>query len=261
MKLEVIGLSFGYRKDSPVLQDIHMYALPGRVTAIIGPNAAGKSTLMKCIAGMLKSHDTLRFDGRSLGSSNDGVMDQVCYLPQSNPSPAALTVFETVLLGRLRTLSWRPGRADLDAAMVAMEQVGVADLATRRLDELSGGQSRLVHIAQSLAGRPRVLLLDEPTTSLDLPHQLEIFELIRRYVQENEVTAVLALHDLNLAARYSDRFIVMSSGRIHSSGRPAEVLTREMLRTVYRVDAEVRVDGRGLTRVDLLGPVMDIKQR
>jgi iron complex transport system ATP-binding protein len=256
VKLEVNGLSFGYHRDSPVLKDIRMHALPGQMTAIIGPNAAGKSTLMKCMAGMLKSNGALRLDGHCVGSSDEGAMDHVCYLPQDNTRTAALSVFETVLLGRLRTLSWRAGQADLEAAMTALEQVGVADLATRRLDELSGGQSQLVHIAQSLAGRPRVMLLDEPTSSLDLQHQLEVLELIRKYTIENGVTAVLALHDLNLAARYSDRFIVMNKGMIHSSGDPREVLTPEMLRTVYRVDAETRVDGSGVIRVDLIGPLM-----
>ena len=240
--LEVRNLSFSYGQKT-VLQDINLDCKP-MLTAIIGPNATGKSTLLKCIAGLLKHQGNVILNGDRIENSSSA--RQVSYLPQENGSPIALTVLEAVLLGRHQYLSWRVGQEDLDLAFGILEDLGIEELATRPLNQLSGGQQQMVSIAQSLAREPQVLLMDEPTSSLDLYRQLEIFNLIKEVTRERNIITLVALHDLNLAARYADRLVVMNKGTIYDAGEPYEILTKEMIKAVYGVLAEVYVDGDGL---------------
>ena len=236
--LAIRDLSFCYGKK-PVFQDIDIEFEPG-LTAIIGPNATGKSTLLKCMAGILRHRGGIFLDGKEI----DGFSASRCvsYLPQDDGSPITLTVLEAVLLGRHQFLSWRVGRDDLQIVLKVMEDLGIKDLSARQLNHLSGGQQQMVSIAQSLVREPRVLLMDEPTSSLDLCRQVEIFNLIKKVTGERDMITVVAIHDLNLAARYADRMVVMDRGRIFGAGRPGEILTEEMIRAVYGVEAEVYMD-------------------
>jgi len=240
--LEVRNLSFSYGQKT-VLQDINLDCKP-MLTAIIGPNATGKSTLLKCIAGLLKHQGNVILNGEMI--ENSGSARKVSYLPQENGSPIALTVLEAVLLGRHQYLSWRVGQEDLDLAFGILENLGIEEIATRPLNQLSGGQQQMVSIAQSLAREPQVLLMDEPTSSLDLYRQLEIFNLIKEVTRERNIITLVALHDLNLAARYADRLVVMNKGTIYDAGEPDVILTKDMIKAVYGVLAEVYVDGDGL---------------
>jgi iron complex transport system ATP-binding protein len=257
VKLEITHLTFGY-SSKPVLENINMQAIPGEITAIIGPNAAGKTTLLKCIAGILKPEGSILLDGKEIGKfKKEEITRYVSYLPQENPARAILTVFEAVLLGRMHSLSWRVSDNDLRSTLEVLEHMGISELASRFLNELSAGQRQMVSIAQSLVRQPKILLLDEPTNNLDLQHQLEFLDLIRNLTSDMRITILIALHDLNLAARYADEVIVLNSGKIYASGKPESVLTEEMIRSVYRVNARVNVDD-GILQIT---PISSVRSR
>ena len=229
---------------------------PGKITATIGPNAAGKTTLFKCIAGLLKPEGTIRLDGTDIRKySREEITKKVTYLPQEGPVNAVLTVFEAVLLARKTTMSWRVSDDDLRSVTQVLEDLDIEELSTRFLNELSGGQKQMVSIAQSLAREPDILLMDEPTSSLDLQHQLEVLDLIRQITANRGIVTLVSLHDLNLAARYAAKFVVMDKGAVYASGEAYEVLTPEMLRDVYGVNATVLPSSDGVLQITPLGSV------
>jgi iron complex transport system ATP-binding protein len=255
--LRVENLSFSYGL-TPVLRGVSFAAPPAGVTALIGPNAAGKSTLFKCAAGLLRGQGEVAVDGRSLVAMERAEVNRtVAYLPQENPTAAVLTVFEAVLLARQHAGSWRVADEDLARVGAALEDLGIADLALRYLNELSGGQKQLISIAQALVRAPRVLLMDEPTSSLDLQRQLEVLGLVRRIARERDVTVVVALHDLNLAARHADHVLVLHDGELRAAGTPAGVLTPAMVLDVYGVEARVDLDPEGIPIVTALRSVRE----
>lgn len=244
MILEGRDLCFAYR-SSPVLKNVNVRVAPG-VTAIIGPNAAGKSTLLKCLAGLLAPQGNVSLaedDTARLSSLRQ--TEAVSYLPQDLSAQATLTVFEAVLLGRLHKLRWRVGSDDVSIVEQLLEEFGLNDLAVRNITELSGGQLQMVSIAQALARQPHVLLLDEPTSNLDLQHQFEICSIIAKLTAARGMSTAMALHDLNVAARFADVIYVLKDGAVHCSGPPADVLTEAMIRDVYHVTANVSVDQDG----------------
>ena len=243
MKLQIKNLKFAYNPSKPILKDIDMQASPGKITALLGPNAAGKSTLLKCITGILRSEGGIMLNGKELNSfKKEHIMRNTSYLPQDSFSGAVLTVFEVVLLGRLQSLTWRVGKDDLVTALNILEKLGIHELALRFFDELSGGQKQMVLIAQALVRQPRVLLLDEPISSLDIQHEIEILDLIRDITVQKGITTVITLHDLNLAARYADKMVILKDGEVYTAGEPKAVLTPEMMRSVYGVNSMVRID-------------------
>ena len=229
---------------------------PGKITATIGPNAAGKTTFFKCIAGLLKPNGFIRLDGVDLREfKKEDITRQVSYLPQETPVNAVLTVFEAVLLARKHTLSWRVSEEDLESVAQVLDDLDIEELSTRFLNELSGGQKQMVSIAQALVREPQILLLDEPTSSLDLQHQLEVLDLVTEVTAEREITTLISVHDLNLAARYAARFVVMDQGEVYASGDAVEVLTAGMLRDVYGVNATVHISGEGIPQITPIGSV------
>lgn len=233
-----------------------MQAEPGEVTAVIGPNAAGKTTLLKCIAGILKPEGSILLNGREISRlKKEEIVKYVSYLPQENSARAVLTVFETVLLGRIHSLSWRLSDDDLKIVLETLETFGISELASRFLNELSTGQRQIISIAQSIVRQPKILLLDEPTSSLDLRHQLEILDLVRNLTVNMKVITLIALHDLNLAARYADKIIVLNCGKIYATGKPESVLTEEMIRSVYRINVRVSVND-GILQITPISSIM-----
>lgn len=256
MQLMTEDLWFSYG-SAPVLKGVTIAeAAPGMVTAIIGPNAAGKSTLLKCIAGLLKPRGKVLLDGQDVRRLKRAKFTRdVSYLPQDIQANAVLTVFEAVLLARQGVASWRVSDDDLVPVAEVLEKLAIEELALRYLNELSGGQKQMVSIAQSLVRGPKVLLLDEPTSRLDLQHQLEVLDLIKTVTLEREITTLVAMHDLNLAARYADGFVILSDGTVYASGNPGSVLTPEMLRDVYGVHATVRFDGDAIPQVTPISSV------
>lgn len=236
--LVIESLEFGY-KNLPVLRGVSLQAAPGEITALIGPNAAGKSTLLKCIAGLLKGRGRIWVGGRALSEcSRAEVIRLVAYLPQDIIPSAVLTVYEAILLARQTDASWRVRDADLTAVLEIMRRLQLEPLALRYLNELSGGQRQLVGVAQSLVREPKVLLMDEPTSNLDLQYQMEVLDVVRAATREQDLVTIMAIHDLNLAARYADRFLVLSQGTVYGQGPAHEALTAEMLRDVYRIEGE-----------------------
>jgi iron complex transport system ATP-binding protein len=254
MKIEVRGVSFSYG-SLPALRGITLEVGEGEVVGLVGPNGSGKTTLLRCLDGILKpQRGTIFLDGKEVGKIPPRELSRkVGYLPQA-PSPSfPLTVFDTVLLGRKPHLGWRVRGRDLRMVSGLLEETGIEKLALRHFNELSGGEKQKVLLARLLAQEPEVLLLDEPTSNLDLKHQLEILGLLRKKVKKRGVTAVMALHDLNLASRFSDRIVLLYRGRIFASGGPRSVLTPAHLKKVYGVRVK-RVEGRGRPYLLPLGP-------
>lgn len=252
MKLQAIHLSFAYQSNL-VFDGVDVELVPG-ITAIIGPNAAGKSTLLKCLCGLLTPRGEVRIDGRALRSYTSAELSEVIsYLPQGFAPHAVLTVFETVLLGRYQQLGWRVANKDIELVERLLDEMDLSDLATRYVNELSGGQAQMVAIAQALVREPAVLLLDEPTSHLDLRHQFEALELIREASRLRGICTAIAMHDLNMAARFADAVCVLYQGRVHSSGPPAKVFTAEMISTVYQVEAQTALDSHGRPVITILG--------
>ncbi len=244
--VELLGVEAGYGRRL-VLRGVSMRAQPSRLTAILGPNGAGKSTLLRVAAGALPPEkgkvlvegvDPYRVP-RSLLAR---ILAFVSQVPGSKP---LLTVLEYVAMSRVVVRgAWRISPCDLEAAWRALETLNVEHLAERRLDELSGGQRQLVDIAHALARNPRVLLLDEPTSSLDLRRQHELMEVLRSLAHSEGKTVIVVLHDVNLALDYADYAVLLSEGRIVAQGEPSEVLEPRLLTSVYGVEvARVNVDG------------------
>lgn len=245
MKIVVKGLSFRYG-TLPALRGVTLEAEEGEITCLVGPNGSGKTTLLRCLDRILRpQRGAIFLDGREIWAfTHREFSRKVSYLPQG-PSPVfPLTVFDTVLLGRRPHLGWRVGEGDLRVVSGILRRMGMEKLALRYFDELSGGERQKVLLARALAQEPEVLLLDEPTSNLDLRHQLELLGLLRETVKRGGLTAVMALHDLNLASRFSDRLVLLNRGKVFATGEPGEVLTPENLERVYGVRAR-RVRGPG----------------
>lgn len=239
MAITTTELSFNYGATQ-ILKDITMTAAEGEITAIIGPNAAGKSTLLKCIAGVLKSRGNISLNGIPLEYSRTAeVSRSIGYLPQETMQHPVLTVFEVVLLGRLHSLSWRADKETLELVTRVLEEIGIEHLAGKNFEDLSGGEKQLVAIAQVIIQAPSVILMDEPISGLDLQHQLEILDILQGITKARGIITLVILHDLSIAARYSDKLIVMSKGSIHGAGKPAAVLTTDTIREIYQINAQV----------------------
>lgn len=247
LRLGAVGLGYSYGRR-PVLTDVTFDDIaPGECVALVGPNGAGKSTLFKCLAGLATGTGDIRVDGDVPGRRELRRLQtkQITYLPQEFPVTTALTVFESVLV-TARGGGWRVSSEHLDLVERALGRLDLEHLAGRYLTELSGGQRQLVSVAQAIVRRPKLLLLDEPVSNLDLYHQLSMLEQVRDIARTDGITSIIALHDLNLAARYADRVLVLHNGRITAAGSPEQVLTCGMLEDIYHVAADVHADDSGV---------------
>lgn len=219
---------------------------PGELTVIVGPNACGKSTLLRAFGRILRPRaGSVTLDGKdvlSLGSKE--FARAVGLLPQSAQAPDGITVGDLVARGRFphQGMLRQWSEQDEDAVVSALERTGTFELADRLLSDLSGGQRQRVWIAMALAQQTDILLLDEPTTFLDLAHQLEVLELCRELTDEHNTTVVAVLHDLNHACRYADRIVAMRDGRIHAAGDPDEIVTSSLVEEVFGVRCRVVPD-------------------
>ncbi|GAA3812216.1 ABC transporter ATP-binding protein [Amycolatopsis tucumanensis] len=232
--------------DCPVVHGVSVEVPPGGWLAIVGPNGAGKSTLLKTVAGLLPPQGEVLIDGRS-GLPRKELARVVGYAPQDPAVPAGLTVTDYVLLGRTPHLGLlaRESRADLSIVEDVLARLDLGALAGRRMDMLSGGERQRAVLARVLAQRASLLLLDEPTTGLDIGHAQALLELIDRLRHEDGITVVSTLHDLTFAAQYAEQLLLLDDGRAVAAGPPAEVLTTETLARHYGAAAEVRVGDRG----------------
>jgi iron complex transport system ATP-binding protein len=245
VRLQAVGLKLGYG-DRIVVDDLDLGIEAGTVTTIIGPNGCGKSTLLRALGRLLKpSGGEVLLDGKRIDKMPSKEVARILgVLPQAPTAPEGLTVADLVARGRHPHQTWyRQWSSDDEAAVSeALSMTGLLDLGDRPLDELSGGQRQRAWISMALAQGTDLLLLDEPTTFLDLAHQIEVLELVRRLHRELGRTVVMVLHDLNLAARYADRLVAMRDGKVVASGTPAEVLTEGLLAEVFELEAKVIED-------------------
>ncbi|GAA2661984.1 MULTISPECIES: ABC transporter ATP-binding protein [Nonomuraea] len=238
-----VRLAYGERV---IVDGLDLGIEAGTVTTIIGPNGCGKSTLLRALGRLMKpTGGEVLLDGKRIDKIPTREVAKVLgMLPQSPTAPEGLTVADLVARGRHPHQTWyRQWSSDDESSVTeALTMTGLADLAERPLDELSGGQRQRAWISMALAQGTDLLLLDEPTTFLDLSHQVEVLELVRHLHQEAGRTIVMVLHDLNLAARYTDRLVAMREGRVVAAGTPHEVLTEDLLRGVFDLDAKVIAD-------------------
>jgi iron complex transport system ATP-binding protein len=238
MILDVDGVAFNYR-SAPVIRDITFDLRPHQTLAILGPNGVGKTTLLKCMNAILrpKAGSVLIEGADLLTADRMEIARKVGYVPQRCEA-GRMTVFDAVLLGRRPHIGWDVTEKDIRIVEAAIRMLHLEDLKLRYIDEMSGGELQKVSIARALVQEPRVLLLDEPTSSLDLKNQLEILGIVRHVTAEHDVAAVMTMHDLNMALRYADRFILLKDGVIHAAGGP-DVVTPETIEAVYGVPVTV----------------------
>ena len=238
-------LTLGYG-DRSVIEELDLTVPPGKITTIVGPNACGKSTLLRSMSRLLAPRTgQVVLDGASVHRMPAKQLARTLgLLPQSPIAPEGITVADLVGRGRHphQGIFTRWTREDDEAVAEALLATDTVALADRAVDELSGGQRQRVWIAMALAQHTDLLLLDEPTTFLDVSHQVEVLDLLTDLNQRRGTTIVMVLHDLNLAARYADHLIALSGGRVHSAGDPDKVLTPEMVQSVFGIESQVIVD-------------------
>jgi iron complex transport system ATP-binding protein len=248
--LDAEDLVLGYpTAPEPVIDGESIAAEPGAVTALVGPNGSGKSTLLKGLADQIEPEDgSVLLDGRDVHAmETKALAKQLGLLSQESASPDSITVEDLVYHGRYPHRGFFERTTDEDARAVerAIDLAGCGHLRDREVGSLSGGQKQLAWIAMVLAQDTDVLLLDEPTTFLDLHHQMEVMEIIETLRDESEVTVVVVLHDIEQAARLADHVVALADGEVRARGPPEEVVTEELLSEVFRVDADVVATDRG----------------
>lgn len=261
--LRVQNLSFSYKtykkskEPLKVFADFNLTFAKG-FNVILGPNGAGKSTLLKTIFGLLDYEGEIFYGQESITAMcTEDKIKLMSYLPQMDVDLSTLTVLEMVILGRLPELGHKVRDEDLRIVMDTLRSLNIDHLAPRSFSELSGGQKKLVFIAQTLVRNPQVLLLDEPVNSLDLQKQLELCQLLQKIVAEQNVDLIVVLHDINLAARYAQHIVVVDEkGALYGSGEPRAVITASMLKEVYGVIANITYDEKG---VPILSPVRSVR--
>jgi len=237
IRLSTKNLSFKY-DHIPVLRNVGFEIQESEIVSIVGPNGSGKSTLLKCINKILRpSEGLVTINGKDINSlSQKQLAKLVSYVPQNSFHIFNFTVFDIVLLGRRPHIDWSISNRDIQIVFKVLELIGISHLAGRNFDELSGGEKQKVIIARALCQEPQLLLFDEPTSNLDIKHQLEILGIAINMVKQKSISAVMALHDLNLASMFSDRIIMLKEGSIFTVGSPEIVLTIDNIKSVYEVE-------------------------
>lgn len=250
MILSVQGLEFSYPSHE-VLKDISFSIDTGECIAILGTNGTGKSTLLKCINRILKPQkgSVLIDDTDVQKFNNSNLAKRIGYVSQSNQS-FRTTVFDTVLIGRKPYIKWDVTENDLHVVNNAIEMLGLQKYSLRYIDELSGGELQKVIIARALAQEPKILMFDEPTSSLDLKNQLEVISIIKNVVKTRNISALVTIHDLNLALRLADKYILLKDGRIYAAGC-RDIMTSENIESVYSVPVTIEELNSGMVVVPM----------
>jgi iron complex transport system ATP-binding protein len=244
MPLSIKNVCFSYCSEKQILNDVSLNIENGQLVTIVGPNGSGKTTLVKCMNKIHRpSNGCIVFDELDVMRARPRqIAKKIGYVPQSSNDTMSGSVIDYILLGRRQYLSWKIRSSDLAVIMDVMQKLDIVDLANVSFSELSGGQKQKVLVARALAQEPDIFLFDEPTSNLDIKNQLEIMDLAKNIVTELHKTVVMVVHDLNMAAHYSDRVALMSNGRIISYGPPRDILTAENIKQVYEVDVGITAD-------------------
>lgn len=236
---------YGGRASTEVLRGVDFTLAPGEVLGLVGPNGSGKSSLLKCLAGLRPlSGGHLLLEGRSLtGYARQEMARAIAYVPQHTGPSMSLRVIDMVLLGRLPHRGRGTAQQDQTIALAAIERLALQPLALRHFSDLSGGERQRVLMARALAQQGRLLLLDEPTSDLDLRHQLATLQTVHELSRQRGVGAVIAIHDLALAARFCDRLLMLRAGAVLAAGTPQQVLTPDNVEALFGVSARIGNDG------------------
>jgi len=254
--LSIEGLSCKYGRKT-VLKDINLEVKSGDFLGVLGPNGSGKTTLLKCISGVLKpASGSVLMEGRELSHlSYKEIAQKIAVVPQGIEAGFEFSVREFVMMGRTPYLKPFRGETAYDISVVrkAMEFTGVLPLSERNFRELSGGERQRVVIAQALAQEPDLLLLDEPSSYLDISREIEVFNLIRELNRKRNITVIVVLHDLNLASRYCSSLAILRNGTVFGFGTPGKILTPENIRKVYHTEVEILHSRSGEYIVPLSG--------
>lgn len=249
MPLTVKNVSFSYNTGKEILKNISLCIEDGQLVSIVGPNGSGKTTLVKCLNRIhTPSSGTIVFNEMDIMRANPSkIAKKIGYVPQISSECTSGSVIDYIMLGRRQYLGWKIRSDDLNAVMSAMERLDIVELANADFAKLSGGQKQKVLVARALVQEADVFLFDEPTSNLDIKNQLEIMEIAKSIVKKEHKTVVMVVHDLNMAAHYSDKVALMDAGNILCYGKPEEILTAKNIKQVYDVDV-------GITRENLINP-------
>lgn len=243
--IEAKNLCIGY-EEKIIVDNFSFEVAEGEIVSVIGPNGSGKSTLLKCISRYIKSREGIVFfEKQDMSKMNvKNVAKKMASLSQYNKNPDDITVEDLIYYGRLPHKKWheKKNSKDIEILNWAIKETSVEAYRHKKVSSLSGGERQRVWIAMALSQKPKVLLLDEPTTYLDICHQLEVMELIKKLNRDLNLTVIMVLHDLCQAANYSDKVVVIKDGNLVAEGDPRDVLTTELIKHVYNVDTYIRQD-------------------
>jgi len=239
------NLCFNYGKTC-VLKEIDLNVKKGEIISVLGPNGVGKTTLLKCLLGMVKPcAGYIRMDGRDIFEMPSTHRARfIGYVPQALPSKFPMTVFDAVLMGRKPYVRFVPSGKDLEIVSQVLLSMNLDHLGLKDFDRISGGQKQKVLIARAIAQEPCYLVLDEPSSNLDVRHQLEVMDMLKALAKKKNIGIIMAMHSLNLASRFSDRIVMLKSGRMVCNGPPMTIMTRQVIEKVYRIKVNIqRING------------------
>lgn len=240
MGLEVKNLYFSYA-EKEILKDISFSVKPGELLGLLGPNGVGKTTLLKCINKIhTPSSGEIIVEGKRIDKlSGASLAHHLSYVPQDTNSNFPVSVVDMVMIGRLPFINFKLAENDKAVVFKLLEEMGLGHMAFSSINRLSGGERQRVFIARAIAQEPKVILLDEPTSNLDMKHQIEILKLLKRTIVENQIAAVMTIHDLNLAAMFCDKALMLKDQGVHAYGRCKDIITESNIDLVYGVKTEV----------------------
>lgn len=242
--LNINNISFSYVQDKKILDDISLEVNQGDVLGILGINGAGKTTLIKCINNIFSpSSGTVKINGKDISSMTPKKIAQlIAYVPQYNGSFFNINVLDTVMMGRLPYAGRSYSEKDREIVYNILEKMNLEKFAFRSIREMSGGERQRVFIARALAQQPKIIILDEPTSSLDLHNQLFILKIIEDLAKEDNLTIIMIIHDLNLASMFCNKLVMLKEGKIFSHGNTADVLTEVNIGDVYKVSSKITIE-------------------
>ncbi len=246
VKLRINDISFSYSSMN-ALDGVTLEINESEAVSLVGPNGAGKSTLLKCIDKILKPQKgVILLDGENTAKIDSVKLSRkMSYVPQNNVEVFPFTIFDIVLMGRKPHMNWRVNREDISIVAKTLKFLRMEDFGQRYFDELSGGEKQKVVIARAIAQEPRILLMDEPTSNLDIKHQLEVMEIVQELIHVKRISVIMAMHDLNLAARFSDRVVMLKDKKVFKIGTPETVFSQDHIREVYGIETQIIIGQEG----------------